>query len=264
MIGSQTRATLISGLLHGAAILAILALTGVKTPIIKEIHRLWISTDLAQYRVKVVTAKPGGGGGGMRENSPATYGELPRAATRQFVPPMIRTENETPILPMEPTIVGEPTVRSAVFDISKLGMPGGPHGPPSAGPGKCCGIGSGEGPGGVGDGNGPGAGPGDGPGGVVDGGARIAGSITSPVLLYKNDPEYTEEARKVKLQGTVVLRIEVNPKGQAQNISVRQSLGLGLDERATEAVRTWRFKPGTVNGKPATVVAWVEVTFRLL
>ena len=84
------------------------------------------------------------------------------------------------------------------------------------------------------------------------------------MLLWKTDPEYSEDARKTKLQGTVVLRIEVNTNGHAQNISVRQRLGLGLDERAIEAVRRWKFRPGTLNGKPAVVVAYVEVNFRLL
>ena len=62
----------------------------------------------------------------------------------------------------------------------------------------------------------------------------------------------------------MLLRIEVDTHGQPQNISVRQSLGLGLDDRAMEAVRKWKFIPGKVNGKPAVVVAYVEVNFRLL
>jgi TonB family protein len=264
MFGSPARSALISGLLHGAAILAILALTGAKTPIVKKFQELWIPSDIADYQTKIVTTRAGGGGGGMREKSPATYGQLPRFTPRQFVPAVIRIENEAPILPMEPTLVGETNVKQAMLNVWQYGLPSGPHGPPSAGPGKCCGIGSGEGDG-VGDGHGAGAGRGDGPGGVFDGGASIGmGAVTCPVLLSKTEPEYSEEARKAKLQGTVILRIEVNTRGRAQNVLVRQGLGLGLDERAAEAVRTWRFKAGTVNGKPVTMVAVVEVTFRLL
>jgi TonB family protein len=90
------------------------------------------------------------------------------------------------------------------------------------------------------------------------------GSVTEPVLLWKIEPEYTDEARRARVQGTVVLHIEVDTRGQAQNITVRQSLGLGLDERAIEAVRRWRFRPGYRNGKPWATAALVQVNFRLL
>jgi TonB family protein len=88
--------------------------------------------------------------------------------------------------------------------------------------------------------------------------------VTAPSLVYKVEPEYSEEARKAKYQGTVVLYVEVEPSGRAQNMRVIQSLGLGLDEKAIEAVRKWKFRPGYKNGKPVTVVATVEVSFRLL
>jgi protein TonB len=78
------------------------------------------------------------------------------------------------------------------------------------------------------------------------------------------EPEYSEEARKARLQGTVMLCIEVDTQGQAQHIKVSQSLGLGLDDRAIDAVKKWKFKPGKVNGKPTAVLAYVEVNFRLL
>ena len=75
------------------------------------------------------------------------------------------------------------------------------------------------------------------------------GGVTAPILLTKYKPEYSEEARKSRLQGTVLLRIEVDTHGTAQNITVRRSLGLGLDDRAIEAVKKWKFSPGKVNGK---------------
>jgi TonB family protein len=163
---------------------------------------------------------------------------------------------------MEPTLVGDPNIKVPLLDYARWGSPSGVNGPPSGGPGKCCGIGTGEGDG-IGDGKGPGLGPGEGSDGVTYNGST-RGALTAPVLLWKTDPEYSEDARKARLQGTVVLRIEVNTNGQAQNISVRQHLGLGLDERAMEAVRRWKFKPGSLNGKPAVVLAYVEVNFRLL
>jgi TonB family protein len=88
--------------------------------------------------------------------------------------------------------------------------------------------------------------------------------ITPPRLLYKIEPEYSEEARKAKYQGTAVLNVEVNAAGQVTNVHVFRSLGLGLDQKAIEAVRQWRFRPGMKNGRPVTTQAQLEVNFRLL
>jgi TonB family protein len=93
---------------------------------------------------------------------------------------------------------------------------------------------------------------------------RVGNGVTAPSLLFKSEPEYTEAARKAKYQGIVLLYVEVTPEGTAQNITVRRSLGLGLDEKAIEAVKRWRFKPGTKDGQPVTVAATIEINFRLL
>jgi TonB family protein len=106
-------------------------------------------------------------------------------------------------------------------------------------------------------------GPGEG-GGVGGGVFRVGGGVSQPVLLHKVEPEYSEEARKAKYQGTVLLYVEVTPDGRATNIKVTRSLGLGLDEKAMEAVKQWKFKPGYKNGQPVTVAATIEVNFRLL
>ena len=83
------------------------------------------------------------------------------------------------------------------------------------------------------------------------------------MLLHKVEPEYTEEARNAKYQGTVLLSVEIDPTGIATNIKVQRSLGLGLDEKAIQAVKQWRFKPGEKDGKPVTVAATIEVNFCL-
>ena len=114
---------------------------------------------------------------------------------------------------------------------------------------------------------------GGGPGGFVQNARRgdiidesaapRLGVVSAPTLLYKEEPDYTEEARAAKLQGTVVLSVEIDPTGTATNIKVRRGLGLGLDEKAVEAVKKWKFKPGEKDGTPVTVAATIEVNFRL-
>ena len=205
---------------------------------------------------------PGGGGGGGRSVLPASKGRLPRAALRQFTPPQVEVQNWNPKLIMEPTILVSPDIALPQVDLAQYGLPNGVLGPPSQGPGSRGGIGDGDG---TGVGNGQGPGYGDGPGGLgISGAAGFQGSFTGPVLLSKVEPEYSDEARRAHLSGSVVLRIEVDTGGQPRNITVRQSLGLGLDERAVDAVRKWRFRPGAVNGKPIVTPAVVEVYFRLL
>jgi TonB family protein len=93
---------------------------------------------------------------------------------------------------------------------------------------------------------------------------RVGGGVTAPSLLYKAEPEYSEEARAAKYQGTVLLYVEIEPDGTAQNISVLRRLGFGLDEKAIESVRRWKFKPGMKDGQPVTVQATIEVNFRLM
>lgn len=88
--------------------------------------------------------------------------------------------------------------------------------------------------------------------------------MSAPVLLYKVEPEYSEEVRKAKYQGTVVVYVEVDPSGRAVNPRIVRMLGLGLDEKAIEAIKRWRFRPGYKDGKPVTVAATIEVNFRLL
>jgi len=170
--------------------------------------------------------------------------------------------NPNPKLIMEPTLVIPPDVTLPNVNMPMYGDPLAKIGPPSNGPGSGGGIGSGSG-GGVGSGRGPGFGPGEG-GGVGGGVFRVGGGVSAPQLVYKVEPEYSEEARKAKYQGTVVLQIVVSSDGKAENLKVVRSLGLGLDEKAMEAVRKWKFRPGYKDGKAVAVLATIEVNFRLL
>jgi len=170
--------------------------------------------------------------------------------------------NPNPKLTMEPTIIVQPDAALPQITANNYGLPTGIPGPPSNGTGSGGGIGSGRG-GGVGSGNGLGYGPGSGMG--TGGGVyKIGGGVSSPVPIYKPEPEYSEEARKAKFQGSVLLAIVILADGTTTNIRVIRPLGLGLDEKAIEAVQKWKFRPSMKDGKPVAVSANVEVNFRLL
>ncbi len=204
----------------------------------------------------------GGGGGGDRDKLQASKGKLPKFSMQQIVPPMAVVRNQNPKLTAEPTVVVPPDIKLASNNLPNLGDPmSGVVGPPSNGTGSGGGIGSGAG-GGVGSGSGPGVGPGYG-GGIGGGVFRVGGGVSAPKTLYAPDPEYSEEARKAKYQGTCVLWLIVGPDGRPRDIRIARSLGLGLDEKAIEAVKQWKFEPAMKDGKPVAVQINVEVDFRL-
>jgi protein TonB len=205
------------------------------------------------------TVSGGGGGGGDRDKLQASQGRLPKQSMQQITPPMAVVRNLQPKLEVAPTIVAPPLPQPNLPD---LGDPLS-HLPsvPSNGTGYGGGIGSGNG-GGVGSGEGPGFGPGHG-GGTGGGAFRVGGGVSAPKAIYSPDPEYSEEARKVKHMGTVVLWLVVGPDGKPRDIKVLRTLGLGLDEKAIEAVKNWRFDPAKKDGKPVAVQINVEVNFHL-
>jgi TonB family protein len=90
-----------------------------------------------------------------------------------------------------------------------------------------------------------------------------AGGLARPQLLSKVEPQYTEEARSAKIEGTVVLNVEVTPEGRAQNIRVVKGIDPGLDNKAMEAIQQWVFKPAMKDGQPVSFQATIEVNFRL-
>lgn len=204
----------------------------------------------------------GGGGGGDRSPTPASKGALPKFAKEQFTPPMAKLPNLTPKLPMTPTLLGPPDLKlPAMASNMPWGDPNGVAGPSSNGPGTGGGIGPGNGTG-IGSGNGAGFGPGD-KAGYGGGPYSVGGEVSAPIPIYKPEPPYSEEARKAKYQGEVILQIVVDTNGNVTDARVVKALGLGLDEKALETVRTWKFKPGLRNGTPVPVRVLVEVTFRL-
>jgi|SRR5215831_16232513 len=209
------------------------------------------------------TVSGGGGGGGDRDKLQASQGRLPKQSMQQITPPAVVVRNENPKLAVEPTVVIPPQVKLATNNLPNLGDPLShlPASLPSNGTGSGSGIGSGNG-GGVGSGEGPGFGPGHG-GGTGGGAFRVGGGVSAPKAIFAPDPEYSEEARKAKYQGVCVLWLVVGHDGRPRDIRVARTLGLGLDEKAIEAVKTWRFEPAMKDGKPVDVQINVEVTFRL-
>ena len=219
-------------------------------------------TDISPYVPLPVskTKAGGGGGGGDRDKLQAPKGTLPKLSKDQIVPPAIVVRNENPKLVVDPSVVVPPQIK-----LPTNGDLGDPLskvlGPPSNGTGAGGGIGSGYG-GGVGSGTGPGVGPGHG-GGYGGGAYRVGGGVSAPKALFAPDPEYSEEARKAKYQGTVVLWLVVDANGRPQQIRVQRALGMGLDEKAIEAVKQWKFDPARKDGQAVPVMINVEVNFRL-
>lgn len=218
-------------------------------------------TDVSPYVLPQSKSKTGGGGGGGdRSKLAASKGALPRSSREQIAPPAIVVRNENPKLPVAPTVVVPPQIK-----LPQIGPIGDPlsvvFAPPSNGIGSGSGIGSGNG-GGVGSGRGPGVGPGYG-GGIGGGAYRVGEGVSAPRVIYSPDPEFSEEARKAKFQGTVVLSLIVGPDGKPHDVRVHRSLGMGLDEKALEAIQRWKFEPGRKDGIAVAVVVNVEVNFHL-
>jgi len=204
----------------------------------------------------------GGGGGGDNSPRPASRGAIPPFSYTPLAPPMAQLLNLQPAIPVQPALLGPPELKLPEMSPNGLwGDPTGVLGPLSSGPGTGGGIGTGR-EGGVGPGEGPGYGPGK-KGGYGGDTFSVGNGVSAPVPIYKPEPAYSEEARKAKLQGLVSLWIVVDPQGNVGDIRVTKGLGMGLDEKAIEAVRTWRFRPGLRKGVPVPVRVLVEVYFRL-
>jgi len=208
------------------------------------------------------TQAGGGGGGGDRDVLKASQGKLPKFSLQQITPPAAVIRNQNPKLAVVPTVIVPPEIKMmAANNMPNLGDPKSSAVIPSNGTGSGGGMGAGEN-GGVGPGSGPGVGPGSG-GGTGGGLYRPGMGASLPRAIYTPDPEFSEEARKAKYQGTCTLMIVVATDGRPTNIRVVNSLGMGLDEKAIEAVKTWRFEPGQKNGHPVNYEMAVEVDFHL-
>jgi protein TonB len=207
-----------------------------------------------------LTLSRGGGGGGDRDVLQASKGSLPKFAMQQITPPTIVVRNDSPKLTADPTVVGAPSLTMPA--TSQVGDPlSAVLGPASNGTGSRGGIGTGIG-GGIGTGSGPGVGEGRG-GGLGGGIFRVGGGVSAPRPIFDPDPEFSEEARAAKYQGKVLLWVVIGADGRPRDMRVQRSLGMGLDEKALAAVKTWRFEPAMKDGHPVAVQVNIEVSFRL-
>ncbi len=265
------RTQTLSLLAHVAAVL-IMSLTFLwkllpDPDVVRKVQASVVPVDISPYLSKLPAGGKragGGGGGGERSETPASRGKAPKFTMQQFARPMVVVRNQNPKLAMDPTLLGPPDLRIASPSLPNYGDPLAAILTNSSGTGSGSGIGSGSG-GGIGSGTGGGLGPGE--GGGTGGGIFQAGrgGVGLPECIYCPAPVFSDEAVKAKYQGPVTLKITVLADGRVTNVTVVQSPGLGLDEKAIEAVRKWKFRPATgANGKPVSVYAHIEVSFRLL
>ena len=269
---------IVSLFFHCAAILALFFITtGTTPPIIDQDDVVFVSNPIfLPFDLEGDGLEGGGGGGGgKQQQDPPATGELPETTPVQMIAP--DPTNPQPLVPAEDLLAQAPSVEMPIELPRDLSLPIGdisapPNYSTSSGSGRGGGIGTGTGTG-IGSGTGAGVGPGSGGGmgggsggGIGSGvGRGVSGSVREPVVLSQPLPEYTEEGRKAKVMGVVVLEAIIRKDGTVDSFKVVRGLGYGLDESAVKTVSTkWRFRPATRNGSPVDFRAIIEVTFSIL
>jgi periplasmic protein TonB len=254
-----SRVQVVSILVHAVVIALIVVLPlliqgMISPPVTKAINIDVQDVTVSPYLAKLApSASKAGGGGGAPDKLPATKGQLPKFSNMQFSRPIVNPPKSE--ITMAPTVVGNPDIHLPNNNLPNWGDPFGKTMSDSMGNG---------GGNGVGNGRGNGVGPGEGYG--TGGGVPTAGSggYGMPACLYCPRADYSDEAMKVKVQGVVELMAIITPDGRVTDVHVAKGLGLGLDEKAIEAVRSWRLKPALgPDGKPASVRQLIEVAFQL-
>ena len=212
---------------------------------------------------KAGVAAGGGGGGGSHDIVDPIKGKLPPRMKDPIAPPMVPVLDNPKLsvpsainvqtniqLPDNPNLPNIGMAKSANVTLASNGQGGG------------SGMGTGYG-GGMGPGTGNGFGPGS--GGNAGGGVyQIGGGVSAPVAIFTPEAEFSDEARRAKYQGVCLISLIVDAQGNPQDPRVIRALGMGLDEKALEAVRKYKFKPAMKDGRtPVPVRITIEVNFRL-
>jgi protein TonB len=194
-----------------------------------------------------------GGGGGRHDDGPVAQGRLPRVAKEQIVP-LKAPPMESPKLAVEQTLDVQKDLKMATNTLPNFGMPNSSNKGISMGNGMGTGIGSGNG-----------SGLGRGSGGNTGGGLYHLGSgVQAPTVLVESEAEFSEEARKAKFSGSVEVYLWVEADGTPSHVRVVRGVGMGLDEKAVEAVRKYKFRPATKDGKPVAVDLYIDVNFEIM
>jgi periplasmic protein TonB len=243
-------ATTSAVVIYGLIILLIAFLLAKKVQFAAPVKTLQV-TELSVPPQAPPKAAVMGGGGGQRGPTPVTKGTPPKAADTQIVPPS-KPPLVEPKIHIEPTVEMQKDIKMAT-SIPQIGVANSPLVGMSMGNGSGTGLGSG---------NGSGIGPGSG-GNTGGGPKRIGGGVSAPVLIFSVEPEFSEEARKAKVAGNVLVNLWVDTNGNPSHVHVIRGVGMGLDEKAMEAVRQYKFKPAMENGKPVLVELNVEVNFQI-
>jgi len=249
-------------------ILALLLFLGVRKIIDtvqqQQLHATPIDVGTWQPKApKAGSSNGGGGGGGDHSLIDPTKGHLPKIEKNPIVPPQVQTVDK-PKLAMDAAINVQKNITLPDNPLMPtIGVKNSPNVTlASNGQGSGSGIGTGLG-GGIGSGTGNGYGPGYG-GGAGGGLYKVGGGVSKPIPLNNVEAEFSDEARRAKYQGVCVVELIVDAQGNPQNPHVVRALGMGLDEKAVEAVRKYKFKPAMKDGKtPVPVMIDVEVDFRL-
>ena len=247
-------------------VLAILILMGLSATINNPLNSpLGNKIHLSDFPLFAPSAAPPGGsdGGGSNELTDPTRGRLPRRDNMPIVPPQVPML-ENPQLAVDPAIAIPLEIKLPDNpSLPNIGVYNSPNVRLiSNGPGARSGIGSGS-DGGVGPGQGIGFGPG------FDQGVGNSiyrpgiGGVTNPIPLISPEAEFSDEARRNKYQGICMISVIVDARGYPRSPRVIRSLGMGLDEKALEAVQRYRFKPALKDGKPVAAMISVMVNFRL-
>lgn len=222
-----------------------------------------IAVDVRPFMPMTPKLNPmgGGGGGGTHDLVEASKGRLPEMAKTQITPPQLLRVDK-PKLAVDSTVVMPQQIKLPDANLPNVGMPQSPQvALASQGGGAGSGFGSGKG-GGIGGGKGNGVGAGEG-GGYGGGVMHVGGGVSAPVVIYSVDPEFSDEARRAKYQGICMVELIVDAQGNPQDVHVVRALGMGLDEKAVDAVKQYKFKPSYYQGRPVPVVINVLVNFRI-
>jgi TonB family protein len=254
----------ISTAVNGAILLIVLFFVGKK--IIDTVNKpplIATNVEVSDYdAAKALKKNGGGGGGGDHSIIDASKGKLPKLMKDPIVPPMVQTFDK-PKIAMPAAIDVQKDIKLPDNpELPTIGMKSGVNVVLSNGTGSGGGMGSGSG-GGLGSGNGIGYGPGSGwnTGGGL---AQVGGRVSGPVPLFQPEAEFSDEARRAKYQGVCLVGLIVDAQGNPQNVHIVRALGMGLDEKAMEAVRKYKFKPAMRDGRtPVAVPVNIEVNFRL-